>query len=199
MLFGMIPTFGSIYFLSQQRPTTEHIEIVDGVSHNVKHVDLKLKDYVAYGALAAGTGMIIAPCTAMAVAASPFIVPKAMILAGSVTGGAMYYASTTKSKNITTWGPSLYGALCGFVGMEVISLGSLLIFGPNVFVQTWHDFDIYAGIPLFAGLAAYDTHLAIENYKNNNADHLQVATKLHLDTTNLLIRFMEILSKLQKK
>jgi FtsH-binding integral membrane protein len=56
----------------------------------------------------------------------------------------------------------------------------------------------YIGIGLFSALTSYDVHKSVQMYKDGNADYLTAAMEFYLDFVNLLIRFIEILSRLKK-
>src|SRR5204862_7335952 len=113
--------------------------------------------------------------------------------------GASIYAYMKPADSLLYLKAPLMGALTGFVGMGLLSIGSMLIFGPNAFSDMWYSFDTYAGIVLFTGFTAFDTQNAIQKYKENNPDHLGCAVELYLNFVNLLIRFMEILMKAKQK
>ena len=93
----------------------------------------------------------------------------------------------------------LCGALTGLVGMQLVNLGSSYFFGYNGFNQVLHTLDIYGGLVLFSALTAYDTHVAINSYKNQDSDHLGIAVNFYLDFINILIRMLEVVSKLKSQ
>lgn len=78
---------------------------------------------------------------------------------------------------------------------SVTRLISTLIFGPNLFHRFAQTVDLYAGIPLFAGLVACDTNKTIEKYNNKDPDHLGCSIELYLDAMNILLRLIELINR----
>jgi FtsH-binding integral membrane protein len=152
---------------------------------------------LSYGAVIGGMSLMISPAIAFANVTG--ILMPAMLSTGLVFGGAMHYANTRKVGELEPWGSALYGGLWGLIGCGLTGLGSTLLFGPNTFSVFMHSIDLYAGIPLFAGFVAYDTHKAIDMYRKKDPDHLGCSVQLYLDFTNLLIRMIEIMAILNKK
>lgn len=152
---------------------------------------------LSYGAVIGGMSLMVSPMIAFANVSG--ILMPAMLSTGFVFGGAMHYANTRKVGELEPWGSALYGGLWGLIGCSLTGLGSTLIFGPNMFSVFMHSIDLYAGIPLFAGFVAYDTHKAIDMYRQKDPDHLGCSVQLYLDFTNLLIRMIEIMAILNKK
>ena len=54
--------------------------------------------------------------------------------------------------------------------------------------------DIYSGIGMFAAFVAHDTHLAIKDYEEGNADHLRASMGIFLNFQNILLRMMRIVA-----
>ena len=93
------------------------------------------------------------------------------------------------------YGKIFGGSLLGLIAMQLVGLGSAYFLGPNALSSLLFSIDNYAGILLFSGLIAYDTHVAIKEYEMGNADHLGISVQLLLDFWNLLIRVMQIMSR----
>lgn len=89
----------------------------------------------------------------------------------------------------------MMGSLLGLIGMQLVGILSTLVVGPNPLSTLLFSLDNYAGILLFTGFIGYDTHVAIREYQEGNADHLGMSLQLILDFWNILIRVMSILSK----
>lgn len=152
---------------------------------------------LSYGAIVGGMSLMVSPMIAFA-NVSGILIP-AMLSTSLVFGGAMHYANTRKVGELEPFGSALHGGLWGLVGCGLTGAVSTMLFGPNMFSMFLHSIDLYAGIPLFAGFVAYDTHKAIDMYNNKDPDHLGCSVQLYLDFTNLLIRFIEIMAILNKK
>lgn len=152
---------------------------------------------LSYGAVIGGMSLMVSPLIAFANVSG--ILMPAMLSTSLVFGGAIHYANTRKVGELEIWGSALYGGLWGLIGCSLTGIGSTLIFGPNMFSVFMHSIDLYAGIPLFAGFVAYDTHKAIDMYKQKDPDHLGCSVQLYLDFTNLLVRMIEIMAIFNKK
>ncbi len=66
--------------------------------------------------------------------------------------------------------------------------------GPNMFSFMASRLDTYAGLAIFTGYVAYDTHLAMSMYESGYADHLLCGLNLALDFWGIFMRVMQILS-----
>ena len=174
-------------------------QIVDKHRNSVSYMyaEDSLARKVSYGAVIAGMGMSTAPIIAIA-GATDILLP-ATVASGLVFGGATWYAYTRKVGELNAWGPALYGGLFGLVGCGLSGIVSTLVFGPNIFGEMMHSIQLYSGLPLFTGLIAYDTHMAIEMYKDKNPDHLGCSLQLYLDFVNVLVRMIEIMAKIKSQ
>lgn len=95
------------------------------------------------------------------------------------------------------YGRVFMGGLLGLIGMQLVGLGAAYFMGPNALSSLLFNVNTYGGILLFSGLIAYDTHVAMKNYEMGNADHLQMSIQFLLNLWNILIRVMEILSRMR--
>lgn len=161
------------------------------------HSENTLERKISYASIIGGMSLMSSPLIAFANMGE--ILAPAMLSTSLVFGGAMYYAKTRKVGELEPLGSALYGGLVGLIGCSLTGIGSTLLFGPNTFSVFMHSIDLYAGIPLFAGFVAYDTHVTIDMYRKKNPDHLGCSLQLYLDFTNLLIRMIEIMSIFHKK
>lgn len=84
------------------------------------------------------------------------------------------------------------------IGTQLIGIGAQLIWPGNSVSELLHNVDTYAGIGLFSAMSIYDYHIARERFYKNDPDDLSVATSFYLDFMNVLIRVIEILSKIKK-
>lgn len=152
---------------------------------------------ISYLAVLTGMTMTVSPLLAMANLEG--ILMPAMLSSGLVFGGSMLYAKTCKVGALEVWGPTLYGGLFGLIGCSTLGILSHWIFGPNMFSGFAQDVNVYMGIPLFAGLIAYDTHKSIQMYQVQNPDHLGCSVELYLDFINVLVRIIRIMSNNQQR
>ena len=203
LVSGTVLSLGGVFGIGNAKYST-HKDIIANKSNNhsshsktdnyeiLYSINSPLRIF-SYGCLVSGMGLMIVPACGIFHDA---MVP-AFIASSSVFGGASWYAMTRKVGELEPFGGMLYGGLSGLVGVSLVGLGSNLFFGFNWFGDTTHLINLYGAIPLFTGLVAYDTHKSIELYRTGDADHLGCSTGLYLDFMNLLIRFMEIISKAQ--
>jgi FtsH-binding integral membrane protein len=148
---------------------------------------------ISYGSLISGMGILMIP---MFIAFPDSIIP-AFVTSSSVFGGAVVYALTRKTQELSIWGPTLYSCLFGLTGVSLLGLGSSLLIGQNLFASSAHLISLYGGIPLFTGLIAYDTYKAIQMYRLGEPDHLGCSVDLYLSFINLFVRLVEIIAKIQ--
>lgn len=182
---------------SKYKIHTTHIK--DPISCKVLeayHSKNSIERKISYCAIIGGMSLMMSPSIALANVIG--ILPPAMLATGSVFGGAMYYAKTKKVGELDALESALYGSLFGLIGCSLTGICSTMLFGPNIFSVFMHSIDLYAGIPLFAGFVAYDTHKAVDMYRKKDPDHLGCSVQLYLDFTNLLLRFIEIMASLKK-
>lgn len=195
-LAGMGGCFGLI-FSKYKVHTTHVINPTTNKVIEVYHSENTPERQLSYAAIICGTSSMISPIIACANVSG--ILMPAMLSTSLVFGGAIHYANTRKVGELEIWGSALNGGLWGLIGCGLTGIGSTLLFGPNTFSVFMHSIDLYAGIPLFACFVAYDTHKAIEMYKQKDPDHLGCSIQLYLDFTNLLIRMIEIITIINKK
>lgn len=142
---------------------------------------------------------MISPFVAQINAISPTIFSSATLMSGLVFGGSIIAAKYCQKGSLLVWQAPLMGGLVGLIGIGLVSIGTQLVIGPNIFSSALHSIDTYGGLVLFMGITAYDTHKAIDRYENKDPDHLGCSVELYLDFVNILIRIMEIMAKLQNK
>lgn len=145
---------------------------------------------ISYGSVILGMSMGLFPVMVMSDLHN--IILPSIMTTGLIFGGSTLYVHNKKVGELSAWEPALTGGLFGILGCGLTGLGSLWLFGPNIISSMLFNIDTYAGIPLFTGLIAYDTHLAIESYNKKVPDHLGCSLSLYLDTINLFVKIMEI-------
>jgi len=118
----------------------------------------------------------------------------ALTAAGATTltmGGAMAYTMAAPAGKLSSWQPALWGGLLGLVGLNV---GAFLLSGylsPGA-LALCHSVNVYGGIGLFAGLTAFDTHMAMKEYSEGYRDYYSHALNQYLNFINLFVRFIEV-------
>jgi FtsH-binding integral membrane protein len=188
---GLLGGFGSIYAMGKIKYTVKK----NNYGYYSEQPDSRK---LAYGGLCLSMGAMISPMVTMIAEISPTIFPLAIGLSATTMAGASLYAYLRPHNALSLWRAPLMGCLTSLVFMNLTSLASMLILGPNMVSDLWMNIDAYGGILLFSGMTAFDTYNAIEMYKKQNPDHIGCATDLYLNFMNLLIRFMEILAKIKK-
>jgi FtsH-binding integral membrane protein len=148
----------------------------------------------SYGMIVSGMGITFCPAFIMLSDTIPLaLATTSLVFAGA---SSYIYMKPINDESVALWGPALTGSLFGLVGLNVVNIGSLYFCGHTAFGDLLHNINLYSGIPLFSLLIAYDTHMGITNYKNGDPDHLGTSVELYLDFMNLLIRFMEIIQRM---
>lgn len=161
---------------------------------------------LSFAGVSVGMGTVIAPMVSqIAASVSPSILPVATVLALTTMGASSAFAMLRPADSMLHWRAPLMAGLGGLIGVGVTALVAQLAAGAmgsatvaNL-AASLHSVDTYAGIVLFTGMNAYDTHLAMTMYRAGQADHLGCATQLYLNFVNLLIRIMEALAKAKQQ
>jgi len=190
MFGGLGLSIGGIVFFNMIAPIIKR-DYVAGTL--VEKWENPLTRKLAFASIIAGSGMAIAPL--LASIANPGIIPLAIGLSFGVMGGSTLYALKKPLGHFKTWESTLVGALFGLVGINIVSLLTTAIIGPNVFSYTARGFDLWVGLGLFSAFQAYDTHTAIEAFRHGNYDHLQHVIQFFLNFKNLFIRIVQLLTR----
>jgi len=190
---GVVMSFGGLAGIMYKKYRV--IQDSDGIRSENSSARL-----LSYGAFVTGMSLTLSPMVQICNEFSPTILPIATGLSIFTMVGASMFAYSRPADSLLIYKAPLMGALTGLVGVSLSALVGGWIFGyHNITIQLLHNIDLYGGILLFSGFTAYDTHRAIDMYKRNDPDHLGVATDMYLNFMNLLIRIMEIYSKVQRK
>jgi len=149
----------------------------------------------AFSAIIAGSGVMLSPFMQSLLFYNPAIIPMAAGLSVLTMGGASLYAMYKPLGQFKAWESTLYGGLVGLIGMNVISLLTAAVIGPNIFSLACSRVDMYVGLGLFTAFQAVDTQLAVQAYKEGNYDHLQHVVNFFLNFKNIFIRIASILGQ----
>jgi FtsH-binding integral membrane protein len=134
--------------------------------------------------LFATQGVIIAPLVAMTLD----VVPMALVGTGAIMAGTITTALYLPKGNLIPLYPAMYCSLWGLIGMGFLSLWFPVLHMPEA----------YLGIGLFSLLNMVDTQMMIEAHEHKRIDPLAHSINLGLNTINIFVRLLEILSKLKK-
>lgn len=135
-------------------------------------------------------GIVLAPSLIMF---SAFI-PHALITTAALVAGPITFSKFMPKGSLLPWGPALYTALWGLIGVGCASLISPLL-GMHGLAMTLHGIDLYAGVALFTIYNAYDTHKLINDFENGKKDHIGHAANYSLNAINIFVRLLEIYTK----
>lgn len=192
---GLVTTLAGSMGIEVIQPLQQ--ERLDDEGVVLKTVDPPLR-HVSYWAICAGIGTMFSPSIVMYNVVDSMTVPIAGGMTIAVFGGCML-AETYLSRrgvNVSIWQPALLGGLLTLIGCQVVSLGALWWCGPNAVTSALQCVDIYAGIPLFMGLAMADHAKARDMYyKQWSADHLACSSMLFLNAGNLFVRILQAVSQ----
>ena len=138
-------------------------------------------------------GAGVSPMFAYLCAGQPWLLPTSVLLTSGVCAGASLYAYMKPADSLLYLKGPLLGSLLGVIGLQLAGLGaSYFGYGNGLLIMS-HNISLYGGLLIFTGFMAYDTHSAIQQYKDGQPDHLSVAMNLFLNFKNLLIRIMQIM------
>ena len=186
ILGGGLCSMASIYGINAMKPEYHHKP-----ENEAFRFSINSKERLgAYGTLCISTGTVISPL--MYSIQGTTILPTALLLTSGVFGGCTLYALKSPLGAMSSWKAPLYGSIFGLLG---VGIGSIITqyFGYTELSNLLFDINTYGGLVLFSGLTAYETQMAIKMYLNGVPDHLQVATQMHSNFINMLIRIIEIL------
>jgi Bax inhibitor 1 len=133
------------------------------------------------GAFGFLSGMSAGPLIAMSLHMDPLILPMALLGSCAIFGGATMASLFAKEGSMLKLGAPLMGGMFALLGLSILSM-----FYPNPML---YNINLYGGLGLFTVFIAYDTHLAIEDYKQGQRDPLTHAA-------SFFINFMAIFKRL---
>jgi FtsH-binding integral membrane protein len=189
---GLACTIGGIVAMNRIPPEIVLEKI--GTDKMVEKWKNPLSRQIAFSSIIAGSGIMVTPLIQFLLATNPGIIPMAAGLSLLTMGGASLYAMAKPLGQFKTWESTLYSSLIGLVGMNIMSLLLFATIGPNVFSLACGKIDMYIGLGLFTAFQAYDTHVAVQAFKEGNYDHLMHVVNFFLNFKNIFIRIAEILS-----
>lgn len=138
-------------------------------------------------------GVGISPYMMAMTMGQPGLLPAAVLVTTGVCAGASLFAYSRPSDSLLYLKGPLFGCLLSMIGLQLA--GGLCAYagmGTGLMAMS-HQISLYGGLAIFTGFMAYDTHGAIQMFKEDRPDHLQVAMDLFLNFKNLLIRIMAIM------
>lgn len=151
-----------------------------------------LSRHVAYGSLSVSTGIFLSPLILSIHGTN--VLPMSLLLTTGVLGGCSVYALKSPLGAMSKWRAPLYGSVFGLLGIGLGSIGAHYL-GHDQLAGMLHDANTYLGVVIFSGLTAYETQAAIQMYLSGRPDHVMVATQLHTNFINMLIRIIQILKR----
>lgn len=154
---------------------------------------------LAFSAVVLGSGIAAAPLVQIVAG----LHLSSLLMAAGVSvltmSGASIYSLYKPLGAFKNWEATLFSGLFGLVTINIISLLAHLAIGPNPLSYMWMNTEMYIGIGLFTGYQAFDTHKAIQSFKEGKCDHLDHALSFFLNIQNLFIRYLEILAKANQR
>lgn len=190
---GIVATFGGVYGIDKLKPTYSKTTL------GAKYAeDVPLRK-ASFASLSLGMGLVMAPMVNMIDEIDPTILPLSVIMSGTIFGGCALIAARAKNADLMQWKAPLAVGLTSLIGIQLVGIGSTLLFGPSAFSSMLHNVDIYGGIGLFTMMSIYDAHSARQLYLTGEPDHIGCATNVYLDFMNILIRVMSAMAKNSKK
>lgn len=145
-----------------------------------------------YSAFVGCSGLLMAPMIGHYLMVNSMVIPTALLLTTTICSGASVYAYTKPKDSLLWLGGPLTGSLIALIGVQLLSLGASMIYGPNIFSLMAHRADLYIGTGIFTAFVAFDTHVAIKDYEEGNADHLGASMSMFLNFQNIFIRMLQM-------
>lgn len=131
--------------------------------------------------LFASQGVIVAPIVYMCMDS----VPEALLCTGALMATTITAARHMPQGSMLPYGTFLYGGVWCLVAVGVAS----------VFFPSLHTINLYGGLGLFMVVNAYDTHTALESYRNQTPDALGHSINFGLNAINMFVRLLQIFRK----
>ncbi|XP_047145303.1 growth hormone-inducible transmembrane protein isoform X1 [Hydra vulgaris] len=142
-------------------------------------------------------GVVIAP---MILLGGPLVARAAVYTAGTVAGLTLTAACAPNDKFLT-WGGPLSLALGGIC---VASLGGMFLPASSAAVPVINSLVTYGGLVIFGGFMLYDTQKIIKQaeistYRGQKYDPINSSIGIYMDTINIFIRILMIMSGNNRK
>lgn len=192
---GAVMSFGSIFGITSSKPEYKTTHERGEVIHYSENTTVR---EVSFWCLPVGMGVMMSPFMGMIISIDPAIVPASILLSGTIFGGCAIAATKVKDSTMMQWKAPLMVGLASLIGIQLVGLGSTLLFGSNTLSMMLYNVDVFGGAALFTLMSIYDSYMARKMYLSGEPDHLGCATSVYLDFMNLLIRIMEIMVKSKK-
>jgi len=190
---GLVASLGGIFAFNAIPQVIKEKTLENGkIFQSVENPPSRL---LAFAAIIGGNTIALTPLVTMMNVVSPTIVPAAAAAALMIMGGSSLYAMKQPVGKFSAWRSGLFGGLIGLLGMNLMSMLSYAVWGPNFFTLMAMRLDTYFGIGLFTALQIFDTHQAIEDYQAGNTDHLRHTINFYLNFANLFIRLARYFSE----
>lgn len=129
----------------------------------------------------AGMGCLMAPVVLM----SKAVLVPAAVVTGVVVGGSVMAGCYMPQGVMAPYGRPLY---VGLAGLIAVGIGGF-------WIPALHTVNVYGGVALFTGLTMYDTQKTISDFNAGVIDEVGHAANFSLNTLNIFIRMLEIMSR----
>jgi len=189
---GLAASLGGIIAFNRIAPIIRREKIIGG--QLIEKWENPMSRKMAFASIIAGSGAMLSPFLGSLLVMNPGIIPMAIGLTTLIMGGSSLYAVKKPLGEFKTWEATLTGGIIGLVGMNLLSIASSLIFGPNIFSYACSRVDLYIGLGLFTAFQAFDTQQAVNEFRKGHYDHLSHVIQFFLNFKNLLIRILSLLS-----
>ena len=90
------------------------------------------------------------PAISLAMMQAPYILPLSLFLTVGTFGGASLYAMSQPIGSFNKWGGTLMGILVSCLLMNLAGIGSMWMWGPNMFSKMVFSIYPYIGVGLFS-------------------------------------------------
>jgi len=176
---GLVGSIGALFGMGAIQPN--FVVNANGV---IKAEDPQAR-VAMFGGLLVAQGLALAPLIAKVAMVTPMAIPVAGALSVATMAGMCAYALKQPQGAMLKWGPALYVGMFGLIGTGLL----------NMFIgsSTLSLVTAGAGILIFSGFTAYDTHVAIQEHAEGRPDHLITAANFYMNFVNLFLDYLRLI------
>jgi FtsH-binding integral membrane protein len=180
MIGGLIGSVGCLMGMSSIQPTYDVDQNGIIKAHNPP------ARQALFAGLLAAQGLGLAPLMFKVSTFAPMAIPVAGALSVATMAGMAAYALKQPQGSLVKWGPALYVGMFGMIGVGLV----------NMFVHSsaLSMMTSAAGVLIFSGFTAYDTHVAIQEHAEGRPDHLLTAANFYMNFINLFLDYLRLIS-----
>lgn len=117
------------------------------------------------------------------------VFPQALLATGALVLGSSTAALFFRDHSLVRYSGAISTGLWGLLVVGIV----------GVWYPLFHTIDLYGGLAFFCLIQAFDTHVALESYKQNKIDPLGHSIDFGLNMINIFSRLLEIFQKIKRR